>query len=115
MRLEALFGKIALLVTVVTGGPAYVPIFPKRWLIAATIISSRGLGCVDSSSRSGALKPGAAGPVIVTIPIVSTFLVALARSFQYLSLLGTMKRHSFCLLVAERKGASVPGVIFNRF
>ena len=72
---------MALLITIVTGGPAHIPIFPTRWLVAATIISSRDLGRVDPSSRGGALRPGAAGAAIATIPIVSTLLMVPARSF----------------------------------
>ena len=68
-----------LLVTIVTGGPAHVPIFPTRWLVAATIILRRGLGRDDLSGRGGALKPGAAGAAIVTISIVPTFLMVPAQ------------------------------------
>ena len=94
-------GKMPLLVTVITGGPAQVPIFPTRWLVAATIILSQGLGCVNPSGRGGALRPGAVGAAIATLPIMHTFLVVLARSFQGLSSLGTMIKHGWCLLGAE--------------
>ena len=106
---------MAFLVTVVTGGPAHIPIFPTRWLVASTIISSRGLGCVDPSGRDGALRPGTAGAVIATIPIMPTLLIVPARSLQGLSSLKTMWRHGLCLLGAEQKGALVPGVILGRF
>ena len=79
-RLRALVGKMALLVTVITDGPAHVPIFLTRWLVAATIISSRGLGRVDPSGWDGALRLGAAGAVIAIIPIMPTFLMVLVRS-----------------------------------
>ena len=113
--LRALVGKMALLVTVVTGGPAHVSIFPMCWLVTATIISSRGLGCVDPSGRGGALRPGVAEAAIATISIVLTLLMVPARSLRGLSSLGTMRRHGSCLLGAERKGASVPGVVLGRF
>ena len=113
--LRALVDKMVLLVTVVTGGPAYFPIFPTCWLVAATIISSRGLGCVNPSCRGGALRPGAVGAVIATISIVTTFLMVPARFIRGLSSLGTMKRHGLCLLGAEQKGALVPGVDLGRF
>ena len=113
--LRALVGKMALLITIVTGGPAHVSIFPTCWLVAATIISSRGLGCVDPSGRGGALRPGAAGATIATISIVPTLLMVPARSLQGLSSLGTMRRHGLCLLGAERKGVSVPSVVLGRF
>ena len=106
---------MALLVTVIIGGLAYVSIFLTRWLVATTIISSRGLGHIDSSSWGRALRSGAAGAAIVTIFIVPTLLMVLARSLQGLSLLETMRRHGLCLLGAERKGVLVPGVIFGRF
>ena len=106
---------MALLVTVVTDGPAHVPVFPTCWLVAATIISCRGLGCVDPSGRGGALRPGAAGATIATISIVPTLLMVPARSLRGLSLLGTMRRHGLCLLGVERKGVSVPGVVLGRF
>ena len=44
-----------------------------------------------------------------------TLLMVLARSFQDLSLLRTMRRHGLWLLKAERKGALVPSVILDRF
>ena len=113
--LRALVGKMALLVTVVTGGPAHVPVFPTCWLVAATIISCRGLGCVDPSGRGGALRPGAAGAMIATISIVPTLLMVPARSLQGLSSLGTMRGHGLCLLGAEQKGALVPDMVFGRF
>ena len=108
-------GKIALFVTVVTGGLAQVPIFPTCWLVAATIILSRGLGCVDPSGRGGALRPRAAGAAIATISIVPTLLMVPARSLQGLSLLGMMRGHCLSLLGVERKGVSVPGVVLGRF
>ena len=114
-RLKALGGKMALLVTIVTGGPAYVPIFPTCWLVAATIISSQGLGCVDPSGRDGALRPGAAGAAIATLSIMPTLLMVPARSLQDLSSLETMRRHGSCLLGAERKGASILDVVLGRF
>ena len=73
--------KIAFLVTVVTSGPAYVHIFPTRWLVAVTIILSRDLCRIDFSGRDGAVKPRAARAAIATISIVPTLLVVLARSF----------------------------------
>ena len=106
---------MAFLVIVVTGGPAHVPIFPMRWLVAATLISSWSLGYVDPSGQGGALRPGAAGAAIATIPIISTLLMVLAGSLQGLSSLETMRRHCLCLLGAERKGALVPGMILDRF
>ena len=106
---------MALLVTVVTDGPAYVFIFPMRWLVAATIIPSQGLGCVNPSGRGGALKTGTAGAVIARTPIVPTFLMIPAQSLRGLSLLGTMRKYSLYLLGAGPKGASVPGVILGRF
>ena len=105
---------MALLVIVVTGALAHVFIFPMRWLVAATIISSLDLGCVDSSSRGGALRPGSAGSGIATISIMPTLVMVSARSSQALSSLGTMRRHGLCLLEAEQKGASVPGMILGR-
>ena len=109
-----MIGKMALLVTVVTGGPAHIPIILPHWLVAATIISSRGLGCVDPRGRGGALRPGAAGAAIATISIAPTLLVVPARSLS-LSGLGAMKRHGSCLLTTERNGASVPNVILGSF
>ena len=106
---------MALLVTVVTGGSAHVAIFPTCWLVAATTILSQGLGCVDTSGRGEALRPGAAGAAIATISIVPTLLIVPARSLRGLSSLETMRRHGSCLLGAERKGASVPSVVLNRF
>ena len=114
MGLRALVGKMALFVTVVTGGPAQVPILPTRWLVAAIIISSRGFGCVDPSGWSGALRFEVAGAAIAIILIALTLLVVPAKSFS-LDGLGAMKKHDSCLLGAERKGISVPGVIFSRF
>ena len=106
---------MALLVIVVTGGLAHIPNFPTCWLVAATIISSRSFGYIDSSGRSGSLRPEAAGAAIATISIVPTFLMVPTRSLQGLSLLGTIRRHFSCLLGAERKGVSVPGVVLGRF
>ena len=105
---------MALLIIVVTGGPAQVPIFPTRWLVAVTIILSQGLGCVDLSGRGGALRPGAVGAAIATIPIAPTFLGVPARSLG-LGGLSAMRRHGSCPLGAERKGALVLGVILGRF
>ena len=105
---------MAFLVTVVTSGPAQVSIFPTFWLIVATIISSRGLGCIDPSGQVRALKPEAAKVAIATILIVPTLLVVLAR-FVGLGGLGTMRKHGLYLLEAEQKGALVPGVILSRF
>ena len=85
--LKALVGKMALLVTIVTDDPAYVFIFPTRWLIAAIIISSRDLSCVDPSSQGEALRPRTVGAVIATIPIMPTLLMVLAQSLQGFSLL----------------------------
>ena len=115
MGLKALVSKMAFLVIIVIGGLAQVLIFLLRWLIAVTVISSRGLGRIDPVCRGGALRPRAAGAATVTIPILLTLLVSPARSFQDLSSLGTMRRHGLCLLRAERKGASDLGVIFGRF
>ena len=106
---------MAFLVTVVTGGPAHVPIFPTRWPVVATIILSRGFGRVDRNDRGGALRPRAAGAVIATISIVPTFLIVTARSLQDLSALGIMTSHGLCLLGAERKRVLVSGVILDRF
>ena len=115
MGLRALVGKMSLLVTVVTSGPAHVPIFPTRWLVAATIISSRRLSHIDPNGRGRALRPKAAGAAIGTISIMPTFLMVLVRSLRGLSLLGSMRRHGLYLLGAEQKGVSVPGMIFGRF
>ena len=104
-----------LFVTVVTGGLAHVPIFLKLWLVAATIILSRGFSRIDPSDRGGALRPGAAGAIIATILIVLIFLMVPARSLQGLSSLRTMRRHSLYFLGAEQKGALVPNMILNRF
>ena len=71
---------MALLFTIVTGGPAHVPIFLTHWLVAATIISTRGLGRVNSSGQGGALRPGAAGAAIALISIAPTLLMVSARS-----------------------------------
>ena len=106
---------MALLVIVITNGPAYVLIFPTRWLVASTIILSRNLDCVDLNGRNRALRPKAAEAAIATIPIVPILLIVPARSLQGLNLLGTIKRHSLCLLGAEQKGVLVSGVIFNGF
>ena len=106
---------MALLVPVVTVGLAYVPIFPTRWLVPATIISSQSLGRVDPSGRGGALRLRAAKATIATILIMLTLLMVLVRSLQSLSLLETMRRHGSCLLEAERKGALVPSMILGTF
>ena len=105
---------MALFVTILIDGLAQVSIFPTRWLVAATIISSRGIGCVNPSARSEALGPGAARAAVATIPISPTLLVVLARCFG-LGGLGVMRRHSSYLLGAERKGIPVPAVILGRF
>ena len=90
------------------------PSFSDVWLVAATIISSRGLGFVDFSGWGGALKPGATGAAIATISIAPTLLVIPARFFS-LRELRAMRRHGSCLLKAEQKGTLIPGVIFGRF
>ena len=105
---------MALLVTIVTGGLAQVPIFPTRLLVAAIIILSRGLGYIDSSGQSGVLRPRATRSAIATILIVATFLVVLARSFG-LGGLVAMRRHGSCILGVEQKEALVLGVTFGRF
>ena len=99
--LRILIGKMAFLVTIVTSVPTHIPIFPMHWLVAATMISNRSLGCVDSNGRGEGLRPGAARAVIATIPIVPIFLVFPARSLWDLSSLGTIRRHGLCLLGAE--------------
>ena len=91
---------MALLVTVVTGAPAQVFIFPMRCLVVATIILSQGLGHVVSSSRGRALKPGATGAAIATISIAPTLLVVPARSLG-LGGLEAIKRHDLCPVGAE--------------
>ena len=113
-KLRALVGKMALLIIVVTSGPAHVFIFPRRWLVAATLILSRDLGRVDSSSRGGAIRPRAVEGTIGMIPIAPIFLVILARALG-LDGLRAMRKHSSYLLRVERKRALVPGVIFSRF
>ena len=107
-------GKMAFLVTVITGGPAQILIFPTRWLVTAKIILSRGLDCVDSSGRGEALRPGTARAAIATIPITPILLMVPARSFS-LGGLGAMRRYSSYLLGAERKRALVLGVILGKF
>ena len=104
------------LVTIVTGSLAQVPIFPTRWPVAATItiVFSRDLSGIDSSSRGRALKLGAAGAVIARILIAPTLLVVPIRSLG-LSGLGAMKRHGLWFVGAERKEGLVPGVILGRF
>ena len=114
-ELRPLVDKMVLLITIVIGGPAHVLIFPTRWLVAATIISNRGIGRVNPSGRGEALRPGAAGAAIATIPIVLILLMVLAWSLQDLSSLKTMRRHGLCLLKLEQKGALVPSVILGRF
>ena len=106
---------MALLVTVVIGDPAPICIFSTRWLIAATIILSRGLGRIDPSGRDGALRPGAVEAAIATISIVPILLMVPAQSLRGLSSLRTIRRPGLCLLGAERKGASVPGMILGSF
>ena len=105
---------MALLVTVVTSGPAQVPIFPTCWLVAATIISSQGLGCIDPHGRDKALRPRAAGAAIAMISIAPTLLVVPARSLG-LGGLEAMRRQGLCLLRDERKEALVPSVIVGSF
>ena len=107
---------MSLLVTIVTGGLAQVPIFPIRWPLAATImiVLSQDFGHIDTSDRRGALRPRAAKAAIATIPIAPTFLVVPARSLN-LDWLGTMRRHGLCLVRAERKEALVSGIILSRF
>ena len=114
-RLRALVDKIALLITIVTSGLAQVSIFPTRWLVAATIILSRGFGLIDPGGSGRALRLGAVEAAIVTIAIIPTFLVVSARSLRGFSSLGTMKRHGLCLLEAEQKGVLVPDMILGRF
>ena len=86
------------LVTIITSGPAQVPIFPMRWLVAAKIILSQDLGCVYPNGRGKALTFGAAGAAIATILIMPTLLMVLARSLQGFSLLGTIRRYSLGVL-----------------
>ena len=107
---------MALLVTIVTSGPAQVPIFPTGWLVVATItiVLSQGLGRIAPNSRDGVLGPKAARAAITTISIAPTVLVVSARSFR-LGALGVIRKHSSCLVRAEWKGALVPGVILGRF
>ena len=112
--LRALVGKIVFFVTVVKSGLAQVFIFLTCWLVAAKIISSRGLGCIDPSGRGGALRPGVARAAIAIIPIAPTLLVVLVSSLGFGGL-GAMRRHGSCLLKAEQRGILVPGVIFDRF
>ena len=71
---------MAILVTVVTSCPAQVFIFPTCWLVAATVILSQTLGCVDPCGRDGTLSPEAAGAAIATISIVPILLMVPARS-----------------------------------
>ena len=106
-----------LLITIVTGDLAQVPIFPTRWPVAApiTIILSRDLGHVDSSGRGRVLSSGAAKAAIATICIAPILLVVPARFFRGFSSLWTIKKHSLCLLGVERMRTSVPGVFFARF
>ena len=106
---------MVLLITVVTGGPTHISIFPTHWLVVATIILSWSFGRVDPSGRGGVLRPEAAGAAIAIIFIVLILLMVSARSLQGLSLLETMRRHGLYLLGAEQKGASVPGVTLGRF
>ena len=113
-RLRALVGKIVLFVIIGTDCLAQVSIFPTHLLVAATIILSRGFGCVDPSGRSRGLRHGAMGAVIATILIAPIFLVVSARFFG-LGRLEAITRHGLCLLEVERKRALVPGVILGRF
>ena len=116
MGLGALVSKMPFLITIVTNGLAQVLIFLMRWPVAATIIIvlSRSLAHIDPSGRSGALRLETARTAIATILIVSTFLMVPARSFD-LRRLGAMRKHGLCLVRAEQKGASVPGIILGRF
>ena len=107
-------GKIALFITVVTNGPTQVLIFPMRWLVAATVIMSRGLSCVDLNGQGEALRPEAAGAKIATIAILPTLLVVLSRSLSFGGL-RAIGRNGSCLLKAEQSKTSVWGVIFDRF
>ena len=109
-----LVGKMTFLVIVVTGGPAQVLIFSMCCLVAATLILSQGLGCVNPSSQGRALRRGATGAVIATISIMPIFLLVPARSLG-LGRLRAMRRYGLCLLKAERKRASVPSVILGSF
>ena len=106
---------MAFLITVVISGPAHVLIFLIHELVAATIILSCDLGCIDLNGRGGALRPKAAGATIAPNPIVPTFLMVLARSFRGLSSLRMMKKHGSYLLGAEQKGALVLSMILGRF
>ena len=112
--LRALIGKIALLVIVVTNDPAQVPIFLTCWLVAALIIWSRSFGRIDSNGRGGTLRPEAAGVAIATIAITLSLLVVPAKSFG-IGGFEAIRKHALYLLMAERKGALVPDVIFGRF
>ena len=105
-----------LLVTIVRGGLAHVPIFLTRWPVAATItiISSQDFGRVDLSSWGGAPRPGIARAAIAIIPIAAIFLVVPVE-FLGLGGLGAIKRHSLCPVKAERKGTLVSGMILGRF
>ena len=114
MGLKDLVGKIALLITVITGGLAQLPIFLTRWPVAVPIISSQGFGRVNLSGRGGALRLGTAGAVIVTISIAPILLVVLAR-FLSLGGLGAIKKNGLCLVKAEQRGVLVLNVIFGRF
>ena len=50
-----------------------------RWLVATTIILSRGFSHINPSSRDGALRPKAAQALIATISILPTLLMIPAR------------------------------------
>ena len=78
---------MAIFITIIIGGPAQVLIFPTRWLVAATIISSRGFGCADSIGRGEALWIEAAEAAIATILIVPILLVVSAEFFEVSALL----------------------------
>ena len=78
------------------------------------IILRRGFSRIDSRCQGEALRPGAAGAAIATIPIASTFLIVPASSLS-LGRLGAMRKHGLCLVRAEQKGFLVPGLIFGRF
>ena len=103
-------------VTIVTGGLAQVSIFPTHWPVAATIITiaSRSVSCVDHSGRAGALRPGATGTTIATIPIAPNLLVVPARSLG-LSVLAAIRSHGSYLRGVEQKGALALGEIRGRF
>ena len=115
MGLRALIGKIAFFVKTVINSLAQVLIFSSRWPIAVMAFSSRGLRRVDPSRRSRALRPGAVRAAIAIIFIPPIFLVVPTQSFQGLSFLEIMRRHSLYLLEAERKRISISEVLIGKF